>query len=91
MTHRDHDGRRRSGVWLPDECWAWLDATAQRDGTSRSDLVEGLVLLAMDEDIAKQERALDSITATAKRPIEPAENGSSTPPTSPGTPTAPSG
>jgi metal-responsive CopG/Arc/MetJ family transcriptional regulator len=50
MGERDHDGRRRSGVWLPDECWNWLDATARRDGTSRSDLVEGLVLLGMDED-----------------------------------------
>jgi hypothetical protein len=50
MGERDTEGRRRSGVWLPDECWDWLDATSRRDGTSRSDLMEGLVLLAMDED-----------------------------------------
>ena len=50
MPERDHEGRRRSGVWLPDECWDWLDRRSQRDGGSRSDLVEGLVLLAMDED-----------------------------------------
>lgn len=50
MTQRDHDGRRRSGVWLTDEQWAWLDQASSRDGMSRSDLLEGLVLLAMDED-----------------------------------------
>lgn len=42
--------RRRSGVELPDEVWDWLDKTAAHDGTSRSDLVEGLVLLAMDRE-----------------------------------------
>jgi hypothetical protein len=44
---RDHEGRRRSGVWLPDECWDWLDAN-KAEGLTRSDLMEGLVLLAMD-------------------------------------------
>lgn len=49
MTTADAEGRLRRGVYLPEECWAWLEATAERDGTSRSDLLEGLVLLAMDD------------------------------------------
>ena len=59
MTQRDHDGRRRSGVWLPDECWDWLDRTSARDGASRSDLLEGLVLLAMDEYEEQRRRDAD--------------------------------
>jgi hypothetical protein len=35
-------------VTLPDECWDWLGRTAEHDGSSRDDLIEGLVLLAMD-------------------------------------------
>ena len=43
----------RGGVTLPEECWAWLRQTADRDGFSRDDLLEGIVLLAMDADEAK--------------------------------------
>jgi hypothetical protein len=46
---RDREGRRRSGVWLPDECWAWLDAN-KAPGFSRSDFLEGIVYLAMDDE-----------------------------------------
>lgn len=53
MAERDHDGRRRTGVWLSDDCWDWLEITSRRDGTSRSDLLEGLVLLAMDDEEAR--------------------------------------
>jgi hypothetical protein len=49
MTTEDAEGRQRKAVYLPEECWDWLEAVAERDGTSRSDLLEGLVLLAMDE------------------------------------------
>lgn len=45
---RDAEGRRRSGVWLPDDCWDWLDAN-KAEGMTRSDLLEGLILLAMDD------------------------------------------
>lgn len=51
----DAEGRIRKGVYLSPECWAWLEATAERDGTARSDLLEGLVLLAMDD---AEERAV---------------------------------
>jgi hypothetical protein len=62
LGQRDHEGRRRSGVWLPDECWDWLGAVSARDGSSRSDLLEGLVLLAMDveEDRAKARAATEA-------------------------------
>jgi hypothetical protein len=40
----------RGGITLPEECWAWLRETAHRDGSTRDDLLEGLVLLAMDAD-----------------------------------------
>jgi hypothetical protein len=49
----DAQGRERRAVYLPAACWEWLEATAERDGTSRSDLLEGLVLLAMDESEAR--------------------------------------
>lgn len=49
MTTTDAEGRVRLAVYLPRECWDWLADTAARDGTSRSDLLEGLVLLAMDD------------------------------------------
>lgn len=45
----DADGRERRGVYLAPALWAWLEATAERDGTSRNDLLEGLVMLAMDD------------------------------------------
>lgn len=45
----DAEGRLRKAVYLAPDLWAWLEATAARDGTSRSDLLEGLVMLAMDE------------------------------------------
>jgi hypothetical protein len=38
----------RGGVTLPDVCWDWLNETASHDGSSRDDLLEGIVLLAMD-------------------------------------------
>jgi hypothetical protein len=41
---------RRIGVVLPQDCIDWLERTASRDGSSRSDLLEGLVLLAMDDE-----------------------------------------
>lgn len=64
MSVRDAEGRPRRCVYLPAECWEWLEATAKRDaGVERaradrpgvkpsgvSDLLEGLVLLAMDAD-----------------------------------------
>lgn len=48
MATIDAEGRDRRGVYLPPDLWDWLDETAQRDGSSRSDLLEGLVLLARD-------------------------------------------
>lgn len=33
----DADGRERRTVWLPRDCWDWLQSTSGRDGTSRSD------------------------------------------------------
>ena len=54
MTTSDAEGRSRRAVYLPDELWAWLETTAARDGTSRSDLLEGLVLLEIDHEEAKQ-------------------------------------
>ena len=82
MTQRDHDGRRRSGVWLPDECWDWLDRTSARDGASRSDLLEGLVLLAMDE--YEEQRRRDAgvrprHNGHPETPPETGENGSNAP------------
>lgn len=50
MSTRDGEDRDRRAVYLPDECWDWLEKTAEHDGVSRSDLLEGLVLLAMDEE-----------------------------------------
>jgi hypothetical protein len=47
----DHPGERRIGVWLSEECIAWLDKTAERDQSTRSDLLDGLVLLAMDGEL----------------------------------------
>lgn len=44
MVTRKH----RGGVTLPEDCWKWLRATADRDGETRDSLIEGLVLLAMD-------------------------------------------
>lgn len=50
----DAQGRERRGVYLPPECWAWLETTADADTPGRgergsiNDLLEGLVLLAMD-------------------------------------------
>lgn len=45
----DGQGRLRKTVYLPPECWTWLEATAAHDQSARSDVLEGLVLLAMDE------------------------------------------
>lgn len=45
--------RHRGGITLPETCWEWLRATADRDGSTRDDLIEGLVLLAMDADAKK--------------------------------------
>lgn len=50
MTTIDPEGRVRKGVYLPPECWDWLDRTAQQDRSGRSDILEGLVLLAMDKE-----------------------------------------
>lgn len=50
-------GSHRGGVTLDDEVWEWLRETADRDGSTRDDLLEGLVLLAMDADQAKGSRA----------------------------------
>lgn len=47
---RDAEGRRRSGVWLPDECWDWLYDRSADGGLQTSDLIEGLVLLAIDRE-----------------------------------------
>lgn len=47
-TGDDGEGRLRRAVYLPAECWEWLEATAAHDRSSRSDLLEGLVLAAMD-------------------------------------------
>ncbi len=49
----DSQGRLRRAVYLAPEAWEWLEATAESDETSRSDLLEGLVLLAMDRDSAR--------------------------------------
>lgn len=48
MTTRDPEPRHRGGVILPEECWNWLRETADRDGSTRDDLLEGIVYLAMD-------------------------------------------
>lgn len=48
VNDRDSQGRERRAVMLAPELWDWLELTAHHDGTSRSDLLEGLVLLAMD-------------------------------------------
>lgn len=45
----DAEGRERRAVYLPRELWDWLEATAAHDETSRSDLLEELILLAMDQ------------------------------------------
>lgn len=50
MATTDAEGRERRGVYLPRECWDWLTSRSGRDDTSTSDLLEGLVLLAMDRD-----------------------------------------
>lgn len=42
--------KHRGGVTLPDECWAWLRRTADRDRSTRDDLLEGIILNSMDED-----------------------------------------
>lgn len=42
----------RGGVTLSDKCWSWLRVTADRDGTTRDHLLDGLVLLAMDDERA---------------------------------------
>lgn len=47
------EGRVRLAVSLAPDLWDWLERTAAHDGTSRSDLLEGLVMLAMDEEQAK--------------------------------------
>jgi hypothetical protein len=49
----DETVRYRSGVTLPAECWEWLAEVCQRDGSRRDDLLEGIVLLAMDADEQK--------------------------------------
>ena len=49
----DAEGRDRRAVYLPSECWDFLERVAARDGTSRSDFLEGLVLLAMDDEEAR--------------------------------------
>lgn len=49
MVDVDPEGRERRAIYLRPEQWEWLEATAAKDGTARSDLIEGLVLLAMDE------------------------------------------
>lgn len=48
---------------MSDQCWDWLGATAERDGSSRSDLLDGLVMLAMDADL---KRAEDLMAAKAR-------------------------
>jgi hypothetical protein len=55
--------RHRGGVILSEDCWAWLRRIAHRDGGTRDDLLEGLVLLAMDEERDKAQRR--------KRPVQP--------------------
>lgn len=49
MTTRDHEGRSRRAIYLPDELWDWCEQIAARDGVNRSDFIEGLILLAQDE------------------------------------------
>jgi hypothetical protein len=64
---RDAEGRRRSGMWLPDECWEWLDAN-KAEGFNRSDLLEGLIYLAMDEQEERQTRTNKArLSTSAKR------------------------
>lgn len=46
----DAQGRERRGVYLPTELWEWVDGIAKRDQASRSDFLEGLVLLAQDAE-----------------------------------------
>lgn len=50
VSARAPNTKHRGGVTLPDECWEWLRVTADRDGSSRDELIEGLVLLGMDAD-----------------------------------------
>lgn len=49
VGERDAEGRERRAVYLPPECWDWLEDQAAADRSSRSDLLEGIVLLAMDK------------------------------------------
>lgn len=59
--------KHRGGIVLPEDCWEWLRTTADHDGSSRDDLIEGLVLLAMDgsqppgEDEAHKARLFDGM------------------------------
>ena len=57
----DAQGRDRRGVYLPSACWDFLERIAARDGVSRSDFLEGLVLLAMDDDEARHEARMSEI------------------------------
>lgn len=49
----------RGGVTLPEDCWDWLQEICERDGSTRDDLLEGLVRLGMDADEAKRARQRD--------------------------------
>lgn len=55
----------RGGVTLPEDCWAWLRATADRDGSTRDDLLEGLVRLYMDADEVPVEPRMIERTVSA--------------------------
>jgi len=46
----DGEGRVRRAIYMAPELWAWVEKTAEEDEMGRSDLMEGLVLLAMDAD-----------------------------------------
>lgn len=50
MSDIDGQGRVRKAVYPAPEIWARPGAIAERDGTSRSDLLEGIVPVAIDEE-----------------------------------------
>jgi hypothetical protein len=50
VSTTDPEGRIRKAVYLPRECWDWLEVRSGKDNSSRNDLLEGIILLAMDED-----------------------------------------
>lgn len=54
MIRPPPEASHRGGVTLPEDCWEWLRETADRDGSTRDDLLEGLVRLGMDADERSQ-------------------------------------